>query len=368
MTAPGGHELSEVRAGIIGLISDTHGNDAAVAAVMAELTSMGVDDILAGGDMVGYNVAASEVIDLLEGAGVVSVAGNHDRMMAGTAGGSASPLATRTLEITRPTLSRDQIRLLAALPPHLHDDWPSGRVLMVHGTPDDPLWGYLHRGDVEAVRLPDDIGFLICGATHRPLLARRGSATIINPGSVGLPRDGDPRPSFATIDPVYGRVRHHRVLYDPSRLAIRNSEAGIPATVNDYLFLGQGSPVHVSLDYRRHASLDEAASALMRNGTRVTRTAAGMFVEMAATSPDLIIVAVLDDDINRLLIRTAPIPEGVARERDRVGPATVVAGNRIRWLEVASTVSVDRLAPEQITSWCEEIEEAIVDLLAGGRR
>lgn len=328
---------SQPKSSQIGLISDVHANDDALDAVLRMLDAAGVTDIRGCGDMVGYNIAAPEVIDRLRHRAVRSVAGNHDRMVLSGEAGGASAVALKTLELTRPRLEERHRALLADLPVSLREDWPLGSVLMVHGTPDNPLWGYLHRGDVEDLVLSPPLDVLITGATHHPLHVVHHGTMVVNPGSVGLPRDGDPRPSFAIVDAITGSTSHHRASYDPSELALGNARAGIPPIVNDYLFLGGSAPGSVSLDERENPDFDDVAKALSQQGLRPTRHAAGMMVESgpSATGPMLMLVA-LKPPAEQILMRTTKVPVGsmLWKESPPDG-ATVNYAHGLEWVELA---------------------------------
>ena len=353
----------------VGIISDVHGNADALAVVLAELNAMGVTDVHGLGDWVGYNMDSVDVLNQIERAEVDSVAGNHDLMLAGVVDGPASQLARDTLIATRSQLNRAQIEYLSSLPLQLVKRWHAGKAILVHGTPEEPIWGYLREDDLPSISIPTEYSFVLSGATHRPLVATMGDRTIINPGSVGIPRDGDPRASFAVIDTQSGQAEIHRVAYDPSKTAALNIAAGIPSTVNDYLFLGRASPSSVSIGFSRHAVLDETAGLLRSLGRNVVRNATGMQVEASLNdSGGLVIMAVLEKD-HRLLIRSTSLPKDVHASGEIVQPPfMVVEAPDAAWVQMISANSIEQIDPNNITQWCEEIERIYVDSAKEGQR
>jgi predicted phosphodiesterase len=192
---------------LIGIVSDIHANLAALTAVFARLDELEVSTVICLGDTAGYYDRINECCALLREREVFSIMGNHDRYLADDGLCARSKSATRSLQYQ-----------LGVVEP-VHRDWlrslSSGAVVdkvldVVHG-------GWNHR--LEEYMTPSDEYFLdlsgpffASGHTHVPVVWTNGVKTYCNPGSVGQPRDGDPRASFATWD--HSSFQIHRVEYD----------------------------------------------------------------------------------------------------------------------------------------------------------
>jgi putative phosphoesterase len=183
------------------LIADIHANWPALQTVATET----YDACICLGDLVDYGVEPAPVIDWVRQHAWVSVRGNHDHGVAqnvtvnGRAGFKYLTAATRSL--TRERLSDDELRYLAQLPVSRTVSVEDTRFLLVHASPRDPLDEYAPPDpDFWARRLRDvDVDVVCVGHTHHPYVLEVGDKLVINPGSVGQPRDGDPRASYAII-------------------------------------------------------------------------------------------------------------------------------------------------------------------------
>jgi putative phosphoesterase len=169
------------------------------------------------GDLVDYGLEPAPCIDWVRNRAHYAIRGNHDHdtaqnvVVTGTTG--FRYLTAVTVPLTRQKLSATDLRFLADLPITEMVTLDNIRFLFVHGTPRDPLDEYA-RPDLEywTRRLVDVDADVVCvGHTHNPYQLEVGNTVVINPGSVGLPRDGDPRVSYAVIE---GRqVEFKRVEY-----------------------------------------------------------------------------------------------------------------------------------------------------------
>lgn len=237
----------------IAVLSDIHANLPALDAVLADAGA--VDAVWHLGDVVGYGPDPDGVVARLRSIGAQGVRGNHD---AAACGGSEidwfNPDARRAMEWTRAAIARSTVEWLAAL--------PERRVLdgvdLVHGSPREPIWEYVTTSDVAGANLAlleTPIG--LHGHTHIPVawvqnggrvelvratreasLELRGRRALVNPGSVGQPRDGDPQACYAILDPTAGTVRWHRVAYDVEAVQSAMREAGLPASLGARLAVG----------------------------------------------------------------------------------------------------------------------------------
>ncbi len=237
----------------IAVLSDIHSNLVALDAVLAHAGA--VDAVWHLGDVVGYGPEPDGVVARLIELGAIGVRGNHD---AAAIGGREiewfNPDARRAAEWTLARIAPTTRDWLAALPERTTSD----DLTLVHGSPRDPLREYITDGSVAAANLAVlETRHGLHGHTHVPvvwtetagrieLLRADDDTTIdlgterrlINPGSVGQPRDGDPRASYLVLDLPDGRVTWHRVDYDIATVQAAIRAAGLPDRLADRLALG----------------------------------------------------------------------------------------------------------------------------------
>ena len=170
----------------LGLISDVHGNSVALRASLNVLAEVGIARLYFLGDVVGYLPGDGACLELLHEAEAHCQQGNHEAMLldVGTKPGSDS---IYRLECARRRLGAASLEALGRWPLARTVEVDGRRLLLVHGTPDDPVHGRLYPDGVleEAVRPGFDAVFM--GQTHRPFVATFGDALVANVGSVGLP-------------------------------------------------------------------------------------------------------------------------------------------------------------------------------------
>ncbi|GIW80123.1 MAG: phosphodiesterase [Gemmatales bacterium] len=216
------------------LVSDIHANWPALRSL-----DCACDICICLGDNVDYGVEPQPCVDWIRERAGYSIRGNHDHdsaqnvVIRGEQGFRYLTAITRPL--TRQRLSDDALAYLGRLPVTEMITLGSMRLFLVHATPVDPLEEY-GAADVEFWRRRlegIDADFICVGHTHRPLVLEVGQKTVVNPGSVGLPRDGDPRGSYAIIED--GCVTLHRFEY-PIDEAIKAVEASpLPEKAKDLL-------------------------------------------------------------------------------------------------------------------------------------
>ena len=207
-------------------ISDIHGNFEALSAVLAEIDRLGVERIVCAGDIVGYYSQVNECCDELRARAIPSVMGNHDWYMAGGGFCLRSKSVNDCLEYQRRVISADNLAWLKTLPMQLHIDG----VNMVHGGWSDPIDEYLKPSQEYFERIEGR--FFLTGHTHLPMVNHYGDKVYCNPGSVGQPRDGDPRAAFAIFDGAGFTL--HRVEYNMQKVFDLMDAAGF----NDYYYGG----------------------------------------------------------------------------------------------------------------------------------
>lgn len=216
----------------VGIFGDVHANVAALEAVLAALDREACDQLVCTGDVVGYGPSPSACIKLVRDRQIPCVLGNHDQYAADILGGPKERIEAdtwATIEWTRQNLELTDLEWLAALPLRL--EFPD--FLVVHGSLGANHWAYLvNRTNLAEHFSRQAVRLVFCGHTHLPLYGiqkdgvapsmdflRKGPlpATgrfVINPGSVGQPRDRDPRAACCTYDTVTQLVTPLRVPYD----------------------------------------------------------------------------------------------------------------------------------------------------------
>lgn len=239
----------------LAIISDVHGNDAALETVLADVDAHGVDAIWCLGDVVGYGPRPTRCCELVRERAELCLVGNHDLAVLGKVGTEDfNAEAAAATEWTRNALSDDARAFLDALEPTGTADG----VQLFHASPVDPIWDYvLTREGVLLSLVLTDAPVVAVGHTHVPLAfslvrdtlvgghapaghdVELGDARwLLNPGSVGQPRDGDPRAAWLLLDRRSGRATFRRVEYPVERVQRELREAGLPPALAERLALG----------------------------------------------------------------------------------------------------------------------------------
>lgn len=239
------------------VLGDIHSNLSALQAVMAAVRHEGVDQILSVGDVVGYGAAPSECIQILRENEVVAVLGNHDAAVIGELDTIFFNQHARfAVEWTRSAISGEDMAWLTCMPLTWQDDF----VTLAHGSYDKPeIFAYVQTpsdADSSLELLERPVCFI--GHTHVPVSMLRLSddplrtgytldteldlsdaiVAMINAGSVGQPRDDDPRTGYVIYDTETRIVSFRRLTYDISQEVERIKAAGLPSVLAERLHLG----------------------------------------------------------------------------------------------------------------------------------
>ena len=218
---------------LVGVISDIHANRVALNAVLADMPT--VELLVCAGDVVGYNPWPAECIDELRARDVPTVMGNHDRAVATATGFTGNGMADAGARYADEVLDSDRIEWLGRLPESRY--CVDGRIKIVHGHPDDPN-RYTYPS-LFSSRLLGTETVLILGHTHVQAYEQYDDGIVLNPGSVGQPRDGDPRAAYALVDLDTMTVSTHRVEYDIGAVIEAIEAAGLPAQTGERLRKGR---------------------------------------------------------------------------------------------------------------------------------
>ncbi|NOQ47801.1 MAG: YfcE family phosphodiesterase [Methanococcoides sp.] len=199
------------------IISDIHGNKDALDAVL----SVPHDEVICLGDLVDYGPDPSECIELLKNENIATIKGNHDNAVASKVdcgcGYKYKHLSIATREYTWGQLSIDHMDYLRGLPLYIEKRFGKKKIHFAHGSPRS-MYEYIKPDTPEADVLEMiegvDADLIIIGHSHIPFIRHVGDVAIINPGSVGQPRDGDVRASCAVFDTQTQSVQIIRCEYD----------------------------------------------------------------------------------------------------------------------------------------------------------
>ena len=242
------------------ILSDIHANREALAAVLARVRRKRWDKTVFLGDLVGYGAHPNQTVDMVRALKPLqAIRGNHDKVCSGIEDGEMfNRVALQAAIWTRNRLTRNNLRWLQALPegPAIVD----GAFAIAHGTPIDED-AYIF-GEIEALNVFRQTAFPLCffGHSHFPVVfglspdaihtylttaptfrfrLEPGMRYLVNPGSIGQPRDGNPMASFAMFDSKAQSVTIYRVPYRIEKAQQRILDAGLPRPLADRLALGR---------------------------------------------------------------------------------------------------------------------------------
>ena len=240
------------------ILSDLHANLQATEAVMADAGGRGYDAVVVLGDLVGYGGQPNEVVDIVRQLRPASIVrGNHDKVACGiTQGSHFNDVAREAIYWTRQALSSENLDYLRSLPTGPID---GGGFLLAHGTPEDEEEYLFSEADAAASLRRTPFGLALFGHTHfacafradamgprlsflsgpeQPVRMQPAERWLINPGSIGQPRDQDPRASYAIFDTAEACVMVRRVEYDIAGAQDAICAAGLPEVLAARLALG----------------------------------------------------------------------------------------------------------------------------------
>ena len=239
------------------IVSDVHSNFEALESVMTDARARGgFDQVWSLGDVVGYGPDPGACIDLLLRHDLRAVAGNHDLAAIGRLSLEAfNPYAAAANRWTAGQLSAEHVKHLAGLELRLELD----EFTVVHGSPRDPIWEYVVTVQAAVASFTHfETYWCLVGHSHIPFICRPAAQgaefmrfpldapvalqeeqVIVNPGSVGQPRDGDPTASYAVYDSDASTVTHHRVEYDVAATQEKMRGHNLPQYLIDRLPLGR---------------------------------------------------------------------------------------------------------------------------------
>ncbi|HET7127566.1 MAG TPA: metallophosphoesterase family protein [Gaiellaceae bacterium] len=232
----------------VAVISDIHANLHALETVLGDVDRESVDEIWCLGDVVGYGPRPNECCDLIRDRAAISLCGNHDLAVLGALDvGEFSGDAAAAARWTAGILASEQRAWLHSLAPLARRD----DVELFHASPRDPVWEYVLSEEVALLSLEATTEPLVLvGHTHVALaltlengrmegglapggvtVGLQGRRFIVNPGSVGQPRDGDARAAWLLLDTDEDTASFRRVTYPIERTQKEMRDAGLPETL-----------------------------------------------------------------------------------------------------------------------------------------
>jgi putative phosphoesterase len=234
----------------VAVITDIHGNLPALEAALARVDELGVEMIYCGGDLVGYGPWPNEVCRLIAEREIPTIYGNYDYAISrdledcGCAYRDQHERELGELSIawTLEHTDRESKAFMRELPFDLRFELAGERVRLVHGSPrkvNEYLFEDKPQKTFERIAAGADCDVLVFGHTHQPWIHAYGDARFVNCGSVGKPKDGDPRGAFAVLEEADGEVaaRIERVDYDAGAVAEAIAASGLPAEYGEKLKL-----------------------------------------------------------------------------------------------------------------------------------
>jgi putative phosphoesterase len=237
----------------LAVFSDIHGNIHGLRAVLADMEKRGAEVIWCGGDLVGYGANPGEVIDLVRTRGIPTIMGNYDdaigylRITCGCDYPNAEAMerGLKSVAWTKEQTSEEQKAYLRSLPYRLQREFAGHQVALVHGSPVQ-LTEYLYESvpneTFQAHLAATGVDVLIFGHTHKPYHKVLDGKHLVNSGSAGKPKHGDPNATYVLLDlePESVSVEIVEVEYDYESAARAIEASDLPGHFAQLLRMGRG--------------------------------------------------------------------------------------------------------------------------------
>jgi diadenosine tetraphosphatase ApaH/serine/threonine PP2A family protein phosphatase len=243
----------------VAILTDIHSNLPALEAVLEAIDEAGIETRWCLGDVVGYGANPDECARTVSDRCDLTLVGNHDLAVTGEISTDVfSASAAAAVEWTRANSEDSTIEFLKSLKPENTEH----EVALYHASPRDPVWEYVLAIDQARECIAEQAARVsLIGHSHVALWFSDGEGLpgadggaqaedakeidlaenrwLLNPGSVGQPRDGDPRAAWLELDTDAWKATYHRVTYDIDRAAAAIRDAGLPELLADRLYVGQ---------------------------------------------------------------------------------------------------------------------------------
>jgi putative phosphoesterase len=225
----------------VAVITDIHANLPALQAVLARIDELGIDRVMCGGDLVGYGPHPNEVCALIQEHAIPTIYGNYDYAIARDLEDCGCAYVTqhdrelgeRSVAWTLAHTDATSKAFMRQLPFDLRFAVGEWQVHLVHGSPrkvNEYLFEDKPARLYERLAAAEEADALVFGHTHKPWVHDFGGVRFVNCGSVGKPKDGDPRAAFAVLEGAHRALHVHieRVAYDAEAVAREVAAAGLP--------------------------------------------------------------------------------------------------------------------------------------------
>ena len=234
----------------VAVITDIHANLPALQAALARIEELGIETVFCGGDLVGYGPHPNKVCELIAERGIPTIYGNYDYAIAREEEDCGCAYVTPhdrelgqlSVDWTLAHTSQGSKDFMRGLPFDLHFPVGDTDVHLVHGSPrkvNEYLFEEKPASLYERLAAAEHDSVLVFGHTHKPWVHEYGGVLFVNCGSVGKPKDGDPRGGFAVLQPAAEGVdvTIERVEYDTEAVAVEVRQAGLPGEFADKLLV-----------------------------------------------------------------------------------------------------------------------------------
>jgi len=222
----------------VAVISDIHSNLHALKEVLKDVDARGIQEILCAGDLVGYGAFPNEVVEEMRTRNATCIYGNHDLAVVRINPVGMNPNAAAAVNWTSKNISAQAADYLKDLKSQAHLKIGETDVGLYHGSPRDDD-EYLYEGDAVPELLEmAQCQVLVTGHTHVPYIKVTSRGMLVNPGSVGQPRDFDPRASYFIFDEKEMSFISRRLTYDVKSASQAIIEAGLPSFLGTRLAEG----------------------------------------------------------------------------------------------------------------------------------
>lgn len=220
----------------IAITSDIHAN---LPALERFLERERFDFWIDLGDCIGYYPFPSEVLEILREKCDKNVIGDHGDCCLREDYRRLNPYAKSALRKTRKMLSKEDLDYLRSLRKKMRFEIKGKSFFITHGSPRNPMWEYVFPNSerkIDEILKMVDTDFLLLGHAHTSFLRKRHGTILINPGSLGQPRDGKPAPSYCILEK--GEAKFNRFSYDIDRTAKKVKEEDFPEILAERLYKG----------------------------------------------------------------------------------------------------------------------------------
>jgi len=224
----------------LAIFSDIHGNIFYFRSCLSKMAEYKVDKYIFLGDAVGYMSYASDVLNELDSINADCLMGNHEAMLCNFLDYSNDKDEIYKLKQAILNVPDYMIEKIKTWLPYKIVSYDKANVLLVHGSPWNPLFGYIYPDSPERHYNNPQYDFVFTGHTHRPFISRNTHTTVVNVGSVGLPRDFGNKPSFAIWDSVAKETQIIRIGINNQELLLDLKKQNVHKDVIACLSRNQG--------------------------------------------------------------------------------------------------------------------------------